>query len=139
VLQDSASRTYPAVGCLPTCESALENECGCLGSCPLPDTIALFPGGSFDMEWEGWVVAPAEASAACAGECAGPCGLRVLPAAGAAELLVGLATTLDCGDECGCQPNTDGWCEVEAFPEEIEIAARSLPWPPTCPLVEVRL
>ncbi|MCA9710477.1 MAG: hypothetical protein KDK70_31845, partial [Myxococcales bacterium] len=135
---DATGLWFPGPSCSPACEGSLLGECGCLANCPAPVTIALMPGGTYETSWEGWVAQVTEASEACAGECAGECSLRVPPATGPMQLLVGLATTLDCDENCTCTPNAQGWCELPGiYPSITEVNVEAIDWPTPCPTVEL--
>ncbi|MCB9712713.1 MAG: hypothetical protein H6712_02570 [Myxococcales bacterium] len=139
-LRDADDRPFPAPECVSACEDALEGNCGCLANCPLVGTIALHPGGAFEAPWDGYTVSTQEASPECAGDCAGECGLRGPPTAGPMSVLLAVASTLDCGDDCDCEPNAEGYCIVPGYPEAFpSIVERTVAWPTPCPVVELTL
>lgn len=137
-VEDATDRVFPPFGCLPACEDALNQECGCLANCPFPGTIALSPGGSFEVDWAGFVADVQQATPECAGECAVECGVRVAPAPGPMRVVAALATELvDCGEPCECTPNEQGWCELPGYAGEIASVETTLEWPPACPTIEL--
>lgn len=136
-VEDAAGQRFFGNHCTMLCEASLLGECGCLLDCPSPDIIALHPGGTFETEWPGYVLAPRVASTACAGDCASDCNLRVSPAAGPMTVVVAKATALeDCG-ACECEPNAQGWCTVPGLPDGFETFEHAVEWPPACPEIEV--
>jgi hypothetical protein len=139
-VEDEAGHPFPWDHCTPSCDASVLHECACLLDCPLVDTIALHPGGTFETEWPGYVGEPHEASVECAGDCAGPCMRATAPVEGQLRVLLALAGSLDCGSRCGCEPNQDGWCMAPGWPERFPtIVERSATWPPRCGTIELHL
>lgn len=137
IVEDAAGHRFFGNHCARLCELSLLGDCGCLLDCPSPGIIALHPGGAFETEWPGYVLAPQVAATACAGDCEGECNLRVSPTAGPMTVMVAKATMLqDCGS-CECEPNEQGWCPVLGLAEELEAVEHAVEWPPACPVIEV--
>lgn len=141
-VEDAAGQLFLGTHCMRPCEASLLGECGCLLNCPLPGTIALHPGGTFETEWPGyvWEAEPQEASEECAGDCAGECNLRTPPAAGPLRVIAAKVTALDCGDECDCEPDANGSCVAPGYPEDwefVELVEHVVQWPLECPLIEI--
>jgi hypothetical protein len=141
-IEDAAGQHFWGYHCMMPCEATLLGECACLLNCPLAGTIALHPGGTFEIEWPGhvWQVEPQQASEECAGDCAGECNLRTSPAPGPMQVMLAKATALDCGDDCECEPDANGSCVAPGYPEDwefVELVEHTVQWPLECPLIEI--
>ncbi len=140
VLEDADGRVYPGDRCTPSCDASLARECGCTADCPMAPTIAITPGGSYDMGWPGIVAELPVASLRCAGECGGECRRAVAPAPGAMQVVLLRRHDVVCDGApgCECTPNEQGWCALPGFADgESQVLERTVQWPPACPLIEL--
>ncbi|MEM7156765.1 MAG: hypothetical protein AAF799_28205 [Myxococcota bacterium] len=145
-VSDAEGSWWPGDKCIPTCEGAMLDECGCLADCPIAATVSLSPGATYPLEWPGLLWEFTEMPDSCAaGMCEGltECRAAIVPAPGTVDLMVSYGTQLECGNRgsCECEPEEDGWCINDAYPIEDSIVRVETPieFPLDCTTVQLSI
>ena len=118
-LQDSEGEAllFELSHCAITCPAAMADACACSADCPIPRILKLDPGSTYVTQWHGTVWRSQTLPAACVSEfCGDSCVLG--EAAPEDTYTVGVTASRTCSgtsEQCECQVNADGWCQLDAF------------------------
>lgn len=103
--------------CSFTCGQVIEGICGCPAICPTDTILMIAPGGTHSFAWTGAIFNEVALPLQCGADCGDSCLRQTQAASGIYKMIARAATTaIICEDPnvCTCEPNIDGWCDVQA-------------------------
>jgi len=107
--------THPT--CSFTCGQAIDGACGCPAFCPTDTVLMIAPGGTHSFAWTGAIFNEVSLPQECGTDCGDSCLQQTQAGSGTYKMIARAATTaIVCEDPnvCTCEPNIDGWCDVQA-------------------------
>jgi hypothetical protein len=130
---DAPTRWFHDV-CEITCGQAIQGACACPPFCPADAILMIAPGGTHTFPWDGAALRDVPLPLECGADCGDSC-LKVEQEEAGSYMLVARASTsaIVCADPdvCTCEPNAEGWCDVQAsgIGAELRLAEGVLDYP----------